>query len=122
MVPCDSTAFIPQALTTAMPLDHDSCSVALTLFGLKALVPPLASLTNLEAHAIPEPLLLTFTSQWTCCAKGHCIKLSLRSGGWVIEGEEGEYNKWASFSVELWRWAEVARSNDMEMNWDSVRY
>ena len=96
--------------------------MALTSFGSKALVPPLASLTNLEARAIPKPLLLTFASQWTCRAKEHNTQVYLRPDGWVHEGEEGEYDEWASFSVDLAQRTEIARENDMEMNWDRSFY
>ncbi len=87
--------------------------------GPKALVPPLAFLTSLEVRAIPKPLLLTFASQWICRAKERNIQVSLRSGGWVVEGEEDEYDEWATFSGNLAQRAGIARENDMEMNWDS---
>ena len=119
---CDSTAFIPRTPTTTTPLDHNLYSMALTSFGSKALVPPLASLTNLEARAIPKLLLLTFASQWTCRVKERNTQVYLRPNGWVHEGEEGEYDEWASFSIDLAQRAEVARENDTEMNWDRGFY
>jgi hypothetical protein len=125
---CDSTSFISQAThhnrvsfkegTFATPIDPSLYSVAVVSLGSKALVPPLAFLTNLEVRAIPKALLLTFASQWMCRAKERNLQLSLRSGGWVVEGEEDEYDEWANFSVELAQRTEIARENDMEMNWD----
>ena len=104
------------------PITPAAYRAAIISLGSKALVPPLAFLTKLEVRAIPKAFLLTFASQWTCRAKEHNIQLSLRSGGWVVEGEEDEYGEWANFSDEFARRAEIARENDMEMTWDKNCY
>ena len=108
--------------TFATPTGPALYSAALRSFGSKALVPPLAFLTTLEVRGIPKPLLLTFSSQWTCRAKERAVQLSLRSSGWVVEGEEDEYAEWADFSSELEQRAGIAQENDMETNWDRGCY
>jgi hypothetical protein len=134
MVPCDPISFTTQAPSyyqtlvpfkggaPTTPMDNALYSAALLSLGSKALVPPLVFLTNLEVRAIPQPLLLTFASQWTCRAMGRNVQLSLRSGGWVVEGEEDEYDEWTDFSNELAKRAGIARENDTEMNWDRNCY
>jgi len=108
--------------TFATPIDPALYPVSIVSLGSKALVPPLAFLTNLEVRAIPKSLLLTFASQWTCRAKERNVQLSLRSGGWVVEGDEDEDDEWTNFSVEFAQRAEIARENDMETNWDRSCY
>jgi hypothetical protein len=130
-VPCDSISFISQAThrdhasfegTAATPRDPAIYHKAIFSLGSRALVPPLAFLTTLEARAIPQPLLLTFASQWTCRAQERDIQLSLRSSGWIVEGEEDEYHRWANFSVDLAQRVRIAQANDMEMVWDKGCY
>ena len=102
----------------AISVDPTLYSVVIDSLGSKALVPPLAFLTCLEVRAIPKPLLLAFASHWTCRAKERNIQVTLRSGGWVVEGEEDEYEEWATFADDLAQRAGIARENDMEMNWE----
>lgn len=118
-----ATPIAPAApIAPATPIAPAVYRAAIISLGSKALVPPLAFLTKLEARAIPKAFLLTLASQWTCRAEEHNIQLSLRSGGWVVEGEEDEYSKWANFSGDFARRAEIARENDMEMTWDRSYY
>lgn len=127
-VPFDSISSIYRAVhldevpfkeeSVATPMDPTLYPRAIASLGPEALVHPLPFLTSLEARAIPKPLLLAFASQWTCRAKERNIQLSLRSGGWVVEGEDDEYDQWATFSDEFAQRAEFAQENDRETNWD----
>ena len=127
-VPSDLMLAISQAVhsgqepfeegTLATAMDPTLYPTAIASLGPKALVRPLPFLASLDVRAIPKPLLLTFASQWTCHAKGRTIQVSFRSGGWIVEGEEEEYEQWATFSDELSQRAEFSRENDMEMKWD----
>lgn len=123
-VPSDLTYSISQAVQAgqvpfnlATPMDPTLYPRAIASLGPKALVHPLPFLTSLDVRAIPRPLLLTFASQWTCRAEERNIQVTLRSGGWVVEGEEDEYDQWATFSNDLAQRAGFARENDMEINW-----
>ena len=126
-VPSDSMLAISQAVlsgqepfeeeTLVSPMDPTLYPKAIASLGPKALVQPLPFLARLDVRAIPMPLLLTFAPQWTCRTKERNIKVSFRSGGWIVPGEEEEYNQLATFSDEFSERAEFARENDMETNW-----